>query len=117
VFPAKPALPHPTLDAIARAGFAITPTMAMPVDLQHVPAPLADHVAADDLIATISVRPAGELVVCALGFAKKQLAGTSTLTDFGMAMAKLDLGCANVSADQTVVTVEVPPVRKLSPPK
>jgi len=117
LFPAKPALPHPTIEAIARAGFDTTPTMAMRVDPQHVPAALAGHVAADDLSATIAARPAGELVVCALGFAKKQLTGTSTLGDFGLAMSKLDLGCAHVAPDQTVVTVEVPPVRKLSLPK
>jgi len=82
--------PHPTFESLAkRMGGRADATQsagAKPVALKQLPPELAGKVQAEDLIAAISDRPAGELVVCALGFAKKQFADDVPITASGPAM-------------------------------
>ena len=80
--------------------------LAVPVDLAHVQSELEGKARADDLLAVITDRPEGSLVVCGLGMANKQI--NNATGDFGEAILKEKVGCAHVDATQSVVVLPLP---------
>jgi len=83
------------------------------VDVGHVPKEVKGKVEADDRFAAVPDRPPGPLVVCGIGFSAQQMGSAKSQKEFGEALANLDLACAKVAADQNIVIVELPPLRKL----
>ncbi|MBS1118829.1 MAG: serine/threonine protein kinase [Deltaproteobacteria bacterium] len=105
--------PHPTLSSLLSRAHPVKSGLFAPVaDLQHPPADLTEKLHPDDMLVTVPDRPDGKLVACGLGFAKQQFAGVS-LGDYGKAMSSLEVVCAHVGVDQTFVTLDVLPMRKL----
>src|SRR5258706_129412 len=87
--------------------------MATRFDPRYVPDDLQGKLVADDMIQSIDDLPSTALTVCAIGFSAKQLLASSSIVAWGKALTQGELGCTSVTADQRVVVVDVPPVRKL----
>ncbi|MGE5185139.1 MAG: protein kinase domain-containing protein [Acidobacteriota bacterium] len=115
VFAGSRKLEHPTLQGLMKSGPApvVSGSLAAPASLSHVPDEARAQVAADDFFSRLDDLPDGELTICGLPYANKQLAGTPNLVAFGKAVADGDVGCARVAPDQQLVTIVVPSVRKL----
>ncbi|MDB4958975.1 MAG: Serine/threonine protein kinase [Myxococcales bacterium] len=111
-------VPHPKLSSLLgrMGGSADTVKFvtAQKLDLDHVAPELAGRVQADDVVALIPDRPEGETVLCGIGFARKQIASANAgLTAIGSAVLDEQLACIHVDATQSVVTLALPPLRKL----
>ena len=113
--------PHPTLDSVAELFADRSPradnmrsVYAAKVERSYVPPSVAAHAQPGDMLAPIPDRPAGTLIACAVGFARKQFAGTSGAWPFGSGFMKQELACTRVAPGQLVVTIALPPMRKLT---
>jgi len=104
---------QPTLESVLHKTPGKSPLFARPAGSKHIPSELAGKVQPDEPFATVRDAPQGALVVCGIGFARQQLSTSGSLEDYGLQMAKQPIACAKVAANQTVVTIDLPPVRKL----
>ncbi|MBA3456260.1 MAG: protein kinase [Deltaproteobacteria bacterium] len=84
---------------------------ALRADQSHVPPALVDTVHTDDMFGTFSDRPEGIVVVCGVGYARKQFA-SAALMDLGDEFMDQAVACTRVAVGQSIVTLSLPPLRK-----
>ncbi len=113
--------PHPTIASVmelraerSRRVDSIRSAYAAKGERSYVPRTVADSVQPGDMLARISDRPSGNLVACAVGFARKQFVGRSGSAALGTEFTKQELACTRVAPGQSVVTIALPTMRKLT---
>src|SRR5262249_50279892 len=112
------AVTHPTLGEVGRlAKSGVAPVMAVAVDAADATDLPAGQLQPDDLLGRVTDRPPGTVTICAVGYSQQQLgsAGAPSFEEYGSQMQDLEVTCAQVTADQSVVTLELPPMRRLGP--
>jgi len=100
---------HATLDSIAQRPLLQFEAHTPPIDL---PKPVHGRFQPDDLYGAVSGQPTAPIFVCTAGVARDMFAILNTPKALGEAFGVAELGCVDIAADDPVVIVEIPPLRK-----